>query len=142
MLVLSSFLTGALEILIPNLVNEIKEPEEVPGELFMIERVARIMKSEPAKNYRIAELATYAKMSKISLYRGFRKLYGASPTEFLTGLRMQKAVKLFLNTDNTIQTIALDTGYQHGAGLMKALRNNLDVTPGELRGKKMIQSDN
>lgn len=140
--VLSHFLTECIDPLIPDLVKGGKRPLVIPNNMYMIEKAASIIRSEPNNHFRIRNLPARAGMSKTNLNVGFQKLYGVTPFEYLTELRMKKAVSLILNTNDTLNSIASETGYQHGYTLVKMLRHYLNVNASDLRRKEFVQSGN
>lgn len=64
------------------------------------------------------------------LKKGFKKLYGTSVYDFLIEMRLEKARELLLDTDNTIQDIAFETGYKNVSGFITAFRKKTGFSPG------------
>ena len=53
--------------------------------------------------------------------------------EYLTKVRMEKAVQLLRNTDLTIEEIAKQIGYSNSSYFIKVFREWIGFSPGEFR---------
>lgn len=72
-------------------------------------------------------------LSQRHCQRLFRVALGCSPSEYLTELRMRKAVQLLANTDYTISEIALEVGYLSLSHFSNMFRQRFGVSPREFR---------
>ncbi|WP_341278859.1 AraC family transcriptional regulator [Paenibacillus sp. FSL H8-0537] len=70
----------------------------------------------------------------------FKLEYDMKFVDFLVQLRMQQAERLLVNTDETIQGIALQVGYANSITFGRVFKRITGVTPGEFRKLKMRPS--
>lgn len=90
----------------------------------------------------LEELANRVELSKYHFSRIFKKTTGFTPMEYLTKVRMEKAVKLLRNTNMTIEDIARQVGYSNGSYFIKVFRDWIGFSPGEFRlGKNLAFLD-
>ena len=72
-------------------------------------------------------------MSQRHCQRLFRVALGCSPSEYLTELRMRKAVQLLTTTNRSISAIALEVGYLNLSHFSSVFRQRFGVSPREFR---------
>ncbi|MFC4319980.1 AraC family transcriptional regulator [Litchfieldia salsa] len=89
------------------------------------------------KNYdclqSLEEIASAVGLSKYHFTRIFRKTTGYTPIEYLSKIRMEKAVNLLRHTDLSIDEIAKKIGYSSGSYFIKVFRQWIGFPPGEFR---------
>jgi len=81
----------------------------------------------------VTEVARTHGMSRSRFSHRFKLLVGESPARFLTGLRLEEAARLLSQTDDTLQTIAVATGFADANHLVKVFRRRYHTTPGAFR---------
>jgi LacI family transcriptional regulator len=72
-------------------------------------------------------------MSRSGLERAFREHFVRAPMEELRRVRIERAKKLLLETDDKIQSIAFATGLQTPNNLCRVFREHLGITPKQFR---------
>ncbi|MGC6466515.1 MAG: helix-turn-helix transcriptional regulator [Akkermansiaceae bacterium] len=82
----------------------------------------------------LAQLGDLACVSGEHLRRLCQKTLGRSPMQQVTFLRMQKACKLLLETDEKIETIARMTVYKNAFHFSNVFVDWAGVRPSEFRG--------
>lgn len=85
---------------------------------------------------RIGDLAGYD-----SLRHRFKDVFGASPTQLLLQLRMQKAKNLLLDTPMSIAEIAESLGYERQHEFARAFRKHTGSSPSEWRVHPFLKED-
>jgi AraC family L-rhamnose operon regulatory protein RhaS len=85
---------------------------------------------EPAT---IDQVANQLGMSRRRFTSLFREVTGNSWAHHVTGLRMNYARKLILETNRTIESIAFETGYEELSGFYRAFRRELGISPRQYR---------
>lgn len=70
----------------------------------------------------------------------FKLEYDMKFVDFLVQLRMQQAERLLAETDETVQSIALQVGYANSITFGRVFKRTTGVTPGEFRKLKMRPS--
>ncbi|WP_395294753.1 GlxA family transcriptional regulator [Kitasatospora hibisci] len=81
----------------------------------------------------LRQLADWAGMSVRTFTRRFREETGASPGQWLTVQRTERARQLLERTDLTIDQVARESGFGTAASLRLQLRGRLDVAPSAYR---------
>jgi transcriptional regulator GlxA family with amidase domain len=81
----------------------------------------------------VDELAELAGVSVSTLERTFRKLFSVSPTGYLTRVRLHAAKRALLETDESINSIALDCGFYDQSHFTKKFRAAFGQTPSKYR---------
>ena len=85
-------------------------------------RAVALMKRNLAVCPSISQLAKEANMSMSRFQLAFRQVYGTTPYDYLKVMRMNHALLLLRNSDDSIRTVALKVGYKnagHFAGLFR-----------------------
>jgi AraC-like DNA-binding protein len=91
------------------------------------------MHSDPAARWSVESLASTVGLSRSAFAERFQGLVGMPPLEYLTRWRMQLAAGLLRSTERSLLSIALETGYQSDAALIRAFRREFGVTPARWR---------
>ncbi|GAA3399516.1 helix-turn-helix domain-containing protein [Paenibacillus hodogayensis] len=82
---------------------------------------------------------------KLGLSRGYLSTYfhektGQTFSEYVNGLRMQRAKEMLSGTDSRIQDIAAEVGYQNVNSFIRMFKRICGLTPGEFRRVALQQS--
>lgn len=83
----------------------------------------------------IRHMARAAGMGETALRRRFRTHLGMSPHAFLRTVRMDRARRLLLDTDDTLAAIASRTGYSSAITFSLAFKQTHGQTPGAYRSE-------
>lgn len=78
-------------------------------------------------------LAEYSGISKYHLCRLFQKYIGKSPKEYITGLRIERAVELLLTTDMPANKIGYEVGIHDEYYFYRLFKKYTHMTPSEFR---------
>lgn len=81
----------------------------------------------------IEDLAKTASISKTEALRCFKSIMGLSPISYLNSYRLQRATHLLINTENNIQEIAEDCGFDDNSYFSKLFKKKYHVTPHNYR---------
>lgn len=79
------------------------------------------------------ELSNIAKMSTSRFLLAFRQYFGTTPYQYLKDLRMNAALTLLLNTEDSITSIAQDLGYKNSGHFSGIFKSYYGVTPNKYR---------
>lgn len=72
-------------------------------------------------------------LSNVQFSRRFLKAVGTTPGDYLTSLRMRRARNFLLETEKTMEDIAVTVGYQNGFYFSRIFKKKVGVSPSEFR---------
>lgn len=98
----------------------------------LLHESAAYIKAHIHERMRIKDLARSVHMNPLKFSRGFRELFGLSPSDFIYEERMQLAYSLLCTTDHSIKTIAALTGYRNVKSFHRAFKNRHGFTPNQI----------
>lgn len=98
-----------------------------------IRRSVELMHAQLDQELTLKELAAASYLSTFHFARLFKKLTGASPHNYLAGIRATKAQSLLAETDLSVTEIGALVGYLSGSHFTKAFRLATGATPREFR---------
>jgi AraC-like DNA-binding protein len=96
-------------------------------------RALRLLQSNPAHPWTVAELARETGLSRAALARRFAALVGEPPMAFLTSWRLTLAADLLLEPGATLASVAAQVGYGTPFALSTAFKRVRGVSPLEHR---------
>lgn len=79
------------------------------------------------------ELARRSALSYSTYLRYFKKLAGTTPARYQTDCRIQRAVTLLLNGDDSILDVALSCGFYDSSHFIREFIRRKKISPGEFR---------
>ena len=97
----------------------------------MLNKAIKIMQMNIEEPVPISDLADQIGHSPRWLERKFKSVMGCSPSKYYRELRLSHAHSLLLNTNMSIQEVALASGYQSGFSI--AYRQCFGKTPSQMR---------
>ena len=111
------------------------EPVPVRGGLapWQKRKVDRYIQQRLERTLRVKELAEQVSLSVSHFCRAFRESFGASPHLHLTRLRVERAQRLMLTTQDPLNQIALACGMADQAHLSKLFRRAVGEPPNTWR---------
>ena len=87
----------------------------------------------PAHAWQVGNLAQKAGLSRATFAQRFKQLLGDTPINYMTGVRIQKAMELLVETEESIEYISEKVGYSTGFALSKAFKRICGVSPQQFR---------
>ena len=84
-------------------------------------------------DWKLDSLLKIAHMSSSNLMRVFRKATGQTPIEYLVRLRINKAMELLHNTDQTITQIAMEVGFNDSNYFTRQFQRIVGESPRQFR---------
>lgn len=93
----------------------------------------RLIHSRPSEDWSLDKLARDAGCSRSLLANRFTQLVGTSPMQYLTGWRMQLAVRKLETPGISISQAGADLGYESEAAFNRAFKRVVGVPPGTWR---------
>jgi AraC-like DNA-binding protein len=101
-----------------------------------LELAKAIIDQNPVKHLHISVLADKAGINEFKLKLGFRELYQTSPYQYRLQLCLQKAKELLEDTDDTIDQIAAQVGFETYNGFSTAFKKAFQIPPTEYRNRQ------
>lgn len=98
-----------------------------------IRRSVELMHTQLDQDLTLKELAAASYLSPFHFARLFKKLTGASPHNYLAGIRATRAQLLLAETDLSVTEVGARVGYLSGSHFTKAFRLATGATPREFR---------
>jgi AraC family transcriptional regulator len=98
-----------------------------------IRRSIELMHTQIDQDLTLRALAAASYLSPFHFARLFKKLTGASPHNYLAGIRATKAQLLLAETDLSVTEVGARVGYLSGSHFTKAFRLATGATPREFR---------
>jgi AraC-like DNA-binding protein len=93
----------------------------------------RAMQSSIQKPLCARAMAHQCGLSEEQFRRVFARTLGTSPVAYYRRMRLEKACDLLHSTNDTIESIAAQVGYQHLTSFLHAFKHLLGVSPGQYR---------
>jgi len=98
-----------------------------------INRVVDRLREDPGRAWTAADMAEVAGTSVRRLQEGFREWVGCSPTEYLLGVRLQRADADLAATGDTVSEVAARWGFSSASRFAVAYRRRYGVSPARAR---------
>ncbi|WP_411281113.1 AraC family transcriptional regulator [Gemmatimonas sp.] len=99
------------------------------------------MHDEPARAWTLEALAGAVGLSRSVLAERFREVMRDTPLAYLRVVRMQRAMRLLVESDRTLEQVANAVGYQDAFGFSKAFKRAVGVSPGDYRRRDAAERD-
>ena len=152
---------GALDTLIASLIDILNsdEPDDVKAEIngleYNLEQIRKRVKKStvqtdpriqtvidyimlnPTEEYTSDKLSGMAEVAETTFRRLFKEATGKTATEFIRQVRLTTAARLLLVSNNPVNCIAHDVGFEDANHFTRVFRQAFGMTPGRYR--KMSQ---
>jgi len=92
-------------------------------------RALRLIHAEPARNWRLAELANAAGMSRTTFAERFKRTTGSAPVTYITRWRMLLAARALGSGAKPVGQIAQELGYTSGSAFSQAFKRVMGTSP-------------
>lgn len=91
------------------------------------------MRAEPARPWKVAELAQLAGASRASLVRLFHAGTGVAPKQWLAALRLELSAARLAEGGPSLTEVALSVGYQNVFSFSRAFKRRYGISPAHYR---------
>lgn len=100
--------------------------------------VVHYMECNYTRTLPLEELATLCNVSKYHFCREFKKYTSHTPNDYLIMLRIQHACILLINSDFSIEQIALEIGMENMSNFIYHFKKRIGLTPSGFRAKHRL----
>lgn len=94
------------------------------------------------RDVRITDVAAFVGLSRSQLFRVFQRAAGMSPKEYLNILRAERAAKLLLATDLSLEKVALSSGFFSAGRLNAVFQDQYSTSPSQYRKTMKLTAKN
>lgn len=105
-----------------------------------LKRVLSFMEEHYGEPVTLAEMARVAGLSRMHFAAQFRISTGAKPHEYLLRLRVERAQKLMIESDEPLAQVAFSVGFQTQAHFTTVFRRFASTTPHRWRSERMART--
>ena len=111
-----------------------------PYELQKIKDIPQMLLEQPFELPNLLSLAEKLVINPKKLTKGFKRVYGDTIFSYHRKLSLSRAASMLLNTDNTINEIAYDSGYSNPSNFCTAFKKQYGVTPLKYRESSLLRN--
>lgn len=92
-----------------------------------------LMHGDVAREWTLDELARRVGLSRAGFAQKFKAALGTPPLQYLTTVRVQKAMDLLSNTGDKLEAVSQAVGYRDAFSFSKAFKKLVGIPPSEFR---------
>ena len=96
-------------------------------------RALAALHRHPAHDWTLEELARQVGVSRSVLTERFTRYLGVAPMSYLTEWRLELGAECLRNTSRSVQSVALEAGYESEAAFNRAFKRRFGVPPARYR---------
>jgi len=120
--------------LIEKIIETVKKVEEtVTDDAPIIARIKAVIEENIGSDFSICELAEKVGISRYYMAHIFKNHTGTTVSDYKNELRLSKAKKLLISSDEKISDIALDCGYSTSSYFSKKFTESEGISPADYR---------
>jgi len=98
-----------------------------------IKAALELLHADCAREWTLDALARQVGLSRSGLALKFKQAVGSAPLQYLTTIRIQKAIHLLSTTTDKLETVSQAVGYKDAFGFSKAFKKLTGQSPREFR---------
>lgn len=100
-----------------------------------VKAALELMHADCAHEWTVDDLARRVGLSRAGFAQKFKHALGSPPLQYLTTVRVQKAMDLLSNTDDKLETVSQLVGYRDAFSFSKAFKKLVGIPPKEFRAR-------
>lgn len=132
-------LYGIFSFLLDNVENQ-PHLEDATPEFYLI-RALDFIDVNYMDDISVEDIAAHTGLNRKTLYGIFKNLTGFSPKDYLIYYRMRKAASLLLETNLSVETVAVSVGYSDQFHFSKEFKKNVGTSPSVYRREVLRDPD-
>lgn len=115
----------------------LKKAKEPQGKRSYFEDAVEMIRNSYWKQeLNVGQLAENLNVERSYLYRLFMEHMGVSPQEYITEIRMERAIELLGAGELSVQTVACSVGYKDALYFSRVFRKRKGIAPSDYRMKR------
>lgn len=117
---------------------------ELYSNVYLVRQVIQarhFMDTHFTANITLDEICREAFISRFHLIRSFKKLYGQTPYQYLTSLRISRAMAL-LKTDSSVTEVCYAVGFDSTTSFTGFFKKHVGLSPKTFKQKKQFSIGN
>ena len=117
-------------------VEAIREQSTISGsgsQIPTLQNMLTYIQNHYAQSITLADIAASGAMCRSKCCNLFRKVLHQSPLEFTQNFRIQKSIRLLLDTDDSITEIAASCGFNKSSYYIECFHRIIGQSPGKYR---------
>lgn len=103
-----------------------------------VRQAVQLMHDDCGRAWTLGDLAAAVGVSRTGLAAKFREAMGDTPLNYLRTVRIQNAMRILSETQKTLETVAIEVGYQDAFSFSKVFKRTVGISPREFRRKDVI----
>lgn len=100
---------------------------------FQVTKIKAYLRDHYRNDISISDMATLVGLSSFHFIRAFQKSFGSTPHQFLTVVRLDKAIELLRASSKSIEEVAYDVGFLNRQNLLRAFKKVHGISPSEFK---------
>ncbi len=101
----------------------------------VVRKAQELLSADSGTPFSLTKLAVSCGVSPRTLLRRFRKALGETPGEYRQGLRIERAKHLLENSDQTVEEIVAEVGYDDSRSFRRLFLKQVGISPRRYRRK-------
>lgn len=102
----------------------------------VIVQAVNLLEKQYHQNLRLDDISAQIGISKYHLIKLFRETTGKTPIQYLTKVRLDKAMELLRNTELSLEEIGQQIGFSNANYFTKVFRKSIGMPPGRFRTQR------
>jgi AraC family transcriptional regulator len=99
-------------------------------------RARDLLHEDPERSISVSALAREAGVERTRLIRAFRRHFQTTPAAYLRRIRIERAARLLVETDDPIAAIAIAAGFADQSHLNRLFKRLMGCTPAAFRARR------
>lgn len=113
--------------------RDLNEPDTENSAIRAVAGIVDQMRNHYGDSLQVGDLAANAGMTVARLERNVRRVYGVTPSQLLSQIRLDAATRMLAESDMSVGEIAANCGYADHSAFTRQFRTTVGVTPSQFR---------
>jgi len=104
----------------------------------LVARACEFIRAEAHRGINVDDVVNHVLVSRRTLEQRFSADLGRAPAAMIRRVRVDIAKRMLLDTDRSLASIAMESGFQTTERMARGFRRELDATPQSFRGRRLL----